>query len=131
MKLLLDTHIWLWAELEPEKLAVRVRAALRDAKNEIWLSPISIWELMLLAEKGRIKLSTSTEAWVDMAWSRAPLHEAPLTRAVATSSRSVRVPHQDPADRFLAATAQVYELTLVTDDANLLRGKGFATLPNR
>jgi PIN domain nuclease of toxin-antitoxin system len=131
MKLLLDTHIWLWAELAPEKLGKRVRAALRDAKNEIWLSPISVWELIVLADKGRIKLQSSAEAWVEMAWSRSPLHEAPLTRAVAVSSRSIRVPHQDPADRFLAATAQVYELTLVTDDANLLRGKGFSILSNR
>ena len=59
------------------------------------------------------------------------MHEAPVNREVAMRSRSVAVPHQDPADRFLAATAQVYDLTLVTDDENLLRGKGYRTLANR
>ena len=59
------------------------------------------------------------------------MHEAPLSREVATRRRSVRVEHEDPADRFLAATADVYELILVTADEHLLRGKGFRTLANR
>jgi PIN domain nuclease of toxin-antitoxin system len=54
-----------------------------------------------------------------------------LNREVAVRSRSVRVEHDDPADRFLAATAQVDELTLVTADERLLRGKGFRTLASR
>ena len=69
--------------------------------------------------------------WLDAAWSSAGLREAPLNREVARRSRTVRVPHQDPADRFLAATAEVHELTLVTDDLNLLKGRGFARLANR
>jgi hypothetical protein len=56
------------------------------------------------------------------------MHEAALTRDVALRSRRVRIEHEDPADRFLAATAEVYELTLVTADERLLRGKGFRTL---
>jgi PIN domain nuclease of toxin-antitoxin system len=59
------------------------------------------------------------------------MHEAPLNREVAIRSRSVRLDHEDPADRFLAATADVYELILVTADEHLLRGKGFRTLANR
>ena len=59
------------------------------------------------------------------------LHEAPLSREVAVRSRSVHLAHEDPADRFLAATADVYELTLVTADVRLLRGKGFRALANR
>jgi len=49
VKLLLDTHIWLWALLEPEKLARRVRDALGLGENELWLSPISVWEADPLA----------------------------------------------------------------------------------
>ena len=56
MKLLLDTHILLWGQLETERLNRRVAAELENSKNEIWLSPISIWETMILAEKGRIVL---------------------------------------------------------------------------
>ena len=54
MKLLLDTHIWIWSLLEPELLVPGVRAELRSPENELWLSPISIWEAMILLERGRI-----------------------------------------------------------------------------
>jgi PIN domain nuclease of toxin-antitoxin system len=131
VKLLLDTHIWLWAHLEPAKLARRVKTALTSATSELWLSPISIWETLLLAEKGRIVITGDPAAWVEAAWARTPMHEALLNREVATKSRSVRVAHEDPADRFLAASAEVYDLTLVTSDEHLLRGKGYRTLANR
>jgi PIN domain nuclease of toxin-antitoxin system len=85
----------------------------------------------LLADKGRIAISGDPQAWIDAAWAKAPMHEATLNREVAARSRVVKVPHEDPADRFLAATAEVYDLTLVTADARLLRGKGYRTLANR
>jgi len=95
--------------------------------------PISIWEFLLLAERGRVRVrdGTAPPDWVEAALSRAPMHDAPLSREVAVRSRSVRLGHEDPADRFLAATADVYELTLVTADDRVLRGKGFRTLANR
>lgn len=132
MKLLLDTHIWLWSHVEPERLAKRVAAALTGERNQLWLSPISIWEFLLLAEHGRVRVRDGTASgWVEAALARVPLHDAPLSREVAIRSRSVRVDHDDPADRFLAATADVYDLTLVTADERLLGGKGFRTLANR
>lgn len=133
MNLLLDTHIWLWSHTEPERLGKRVAAALADDSNQLWLSPISIWEFLVLAERGRVHVrgGTAPADWVETALSRAPMHDAPLSREVAVRSRSVRLEHEDPADRFLAATADAYELTLVTADERLLRGKGFRTLANR
>ncbi len=131
MKLLLDTHIWIWSHVEPERLSRTVSSALVASENELWLSPISVWEFLLLAERGRLILSGGAQDWIATAWARAPLNEAPLNREVALRSRAVRVPHQDPADRFIAATAEVYDLTLVTGDENLLKGKGYAKLGNR
>ena len=133
MNLLLDTHVWLWSHTEPERLTKRVTAAVTDRANELWLSPISIWEFLLLAQRGRVRLQAGLDPrdWVEAALSRVPMHEATLTREVALRSRFVRVEHEDPADRFLAATAEVYELTLITTDERLLRGKGFRTLANR
>lgn len=52
MKLLLDTHIWLWSLLEPERLGPEVRRAFEGSGNELWLSPISIWETLMLVERG-------------------------------------------------------------------------------
>lgn len=132
MNLLLDTHIWLWSHGEPERLTRRVAEALADEGNQLWLSPISIWEFLLLAARGRVRIRDGTAPdWVEAALSRSPMHDAPLSREVAIRSRSVRLAHEDPADRFLAATADVYELTLITADERLLRGKGFRALANR
>lgn len=131
MKLLLDTHIWIWSLLEPERLGRRVARALASADNELWLSPVSVWELLILVEKKRVSLTTGVERWVDDAFRAAPIREAPLTRAVALASRAVQLPHQDAADRFLAATATVYDLTLVSADQVMLRGRGFRHLANR
>ena len=105
--------------------------ALENEENELWLSPISLWELLILVEKRRISLHTDVEGWIALALKQAPLREAPLTYEVALETRCVRLPHQDPADRFLAATARVFDLTLVTADARLLEMKGLRVLSNR
>jgi len=131
MRLLLDTHIWLWSRLEPARLTRRVSRALEDEANELWLCPLSVWDVLLLAEKGRISLLPTAPEWVAVAMGKVPMREAPLTWEVALATQRVHLPHRDPVDQFLAATARVFDLTLVTADTRLLRGKGFAVLPNR
>ena len=131
MKLLLDTHIWIWSHVQPERLAPSVAKALEAPDTELWLSPISVWELLVLVDRKRVVLEVGPEKWLEDALRAAPVREAPLTTAVAVVSRSIQLPHQDPADRFLAATAAVYDLTLVTADEQLLRGRGFRHLANR
>jgi PIN domain nuclease of toxin-antitoxin system len=59
VKLLLDIHFWLWALLDPDRLSPAVREALAAADNELWLSPISVWEAHLLAERGRVRVATA------------------------------------------------------------------------
>ncbi len=128
MKLLLDTHIWLWGLLEPSRLGPRTLSELRDTANEIWLSPISTWEALLLHAKGKIHLSVNLAEWI--AESTAGIREAPLTHEIALVAQQLPL-HQDPADRFLAATAQVLGLTLVTADERLLGLRNIRTLANR
>lgn len=130
MKLLLDTHIWLWSLLVPDRLGPRVARELTAARNELWLSPISAWEALLLAERGRVRVAGDPVRWVESMVRATPRREAPITHEVAVQSRTVALPHDDPADRFLAATAKVYELTLVTADDRLLHSREFAVLPN-
>ncbi len=130
MKLLLDTHIWLWGLLDPDRLTPTVREALQSGDNELWLSPISVWEAMLLVERGRLQVNTSAADWVEMMVRALPRREAPITHEIAVASRSLALPHQDPADRFLCATARVMQLTLVTADARLLNSAEFAILAN-
>lgn len=121
MKLLLDTHVWLWSILDPPRLSERTRTALASRENELWLSPISYWETLLLAERGRIEMDVDPQAWVRDARDAVPVTEAPLTFEVALTSRTIALPHEDPADRFIAATAKVYDLKLVTLDRLLSR----------
>lgn len=130
MKLLLDTHIWLWGLLEPERLSGPVRAALTSAENEVWLSPISVWEALMLVERGRLAVSIPATEWVDAMVQALPRREAPFTHEIAIASRQLTLAHQDPADRFLAATARVLGLTLVTADARLLDSTEYEVLAN-
>ena len=131
MKLLLDTHIWLWALLEPERLTPAVRTALESADNELWLSPISVWEIMILAEKGRIVLQPDPASWVRTVLNQLAFHEARINHEIALQSRALKLRSQDPADRFLAATAMVYQLTLVTADKTLFACRDISVLRNR
>jgi len=120
MKLLLDTHILLWSLLEPARLAVEVSTELQNTSNELWLSPISTWEIIVLAEKGLIVLDAEPEPWLRDVFKKIPFREAPLNHEVAIRSRMIDLSHEDPADRFLVATAIVYDLKLVTADERMI-----------
>lgn len=119
MKYLLDTHIWLWALLEPSRITEPIAEVLQSPDNELYLSPISIWETLILAEKGRIELLPTSEIWIVEALGKSAIQEAALTRSIALKSRQIDLPHQDPADRFIAATAWEYGFILLTADSNL------------
>ena len=129
MKLLLDTHIWLWSLREPHRLSRQVARELDNPENELWLSPVSMWEALLLYAKGRIEIPGSLNEWV--ALSTQNLQEAPITHEIVLAAHHLPISHPDPADRFLAATAQVLGLTLVTADARLLGLGEIKTLANR
>ena len=131
MRLLLDTHIWLWSVLEPERIARRVERALADPTNELWLSPISVGELIVLLRKGRLALPKDLSSWVMQTMTDLDLSEAPLTVEVALAVSSLNFPHGDPADHFIAATAKLLDLTLVTADAYLIGLPGIRVLANR
>ena len=129
MKLLLDTHVILWSAAEPERFPQNIAVELENESNELWFSPISVWEILLLAEKQRVILETEHKMSIRKIFQNLPLREAVINQEVAIQSRYVDLPHQDPADRFLAATAMVYDLTLVTADKRLTGAKGFSVLP--
>ena len=131
MNLLLDTHIWIWTRAEPWKISSEVKAILADSENELWLSPISIWELLVLTEKKRVALDRGLHEWVEDSKRELFLREAPVSWEIAEALTSTLLRHRDPADRFLVATAKVYELTLVTADEQLMNLPGVRILQNR
>jgi PIN domain nuclease of toxin-antitoxin system len=131
MKLLLDTHIWIWSVLEPTRLAKRIARAIDNAENQLWLSPISVWELLMLTQKGRVQLNEDAVSWARRTIEVLQLHEAPLTFEVALETSTLSLAHSDPSDRLIAASAKVFDLTLVTADEKLIAAPGIKTLPNR
>jgi PIN domain nuclease of toxin-antitoxin system len=128
LNLLLDTHIWIWSKLEPKRLGRQVRAELSNPTNELWLSPVSVWETLVLMQKRKI-LVEKPFVWVKRAAEQ--LREAPLTHEIVSTGLALPLPHADPADRFLAATAKVLDLTLVTADHRLLGLGDIMSLANR
>ncbi len=128
MKLLLETHIWLWYTLGDSQLSENLRSAIAADTTELWLSPISVWEVLLLTEKGRISLQLDAATWIDQSLKALSIREAALNHQIAILSRQVNLSHQDPADRFIAATALHYQLQLATVDARLTNVDWLQTL---
>lgn len=131
MRLLLDTHIWIWSALDRGRLSARLTAALENPRNELWLSPISLWEILTLCQKSKLTLHPNPQAWIANTLDAIPMREAPITYQVAQETARVQLPHRDPADRFLVATARVFDLTLVTADEQLLKSRQSQVLANR
>ena len=128
MKFLLDTHVWYWLLSGTGRWTSRSRAALESPDNELWLSPISAWEVMRLGDSGRLRLNPDPVTWVRASLTALPLREAALSHEVALASRRIALSHEDPADRFLAATAKIFDLSLVTADERLLACREIRTL---
>ena len=127
LKLLLDTHIWLWSLIDTRRLRGKTARLLANMQHEIWLSPVSTVEALSIHLAGRVQLSGDVTDWfVD---AMRGTKEAPLTQEVALATR--QFPRDcDPFDRVLAATALVFDLTLVTADHRLLELKNIRTLAN-
>jgi PIN domain nuclease of toxin-antitoxin system len=130
-KLLLDTHIWIWSLTSDRKLGARASREIASERNEVWLSPVSVWEALLLADRGRLRFPQEPLRFLEAALETLGYREAPLTHTVAFESRRLGLSTEDPADRFLAATAKVYGLTLVTADERLLALREIDVLSNR
>jgi PIN domain nuclease of toxin-antitoxin system len=127
MNFLLDTHVWIWSITVPAQLNTTTQIALIQPQHRLFLSPMSVWETLLLIEKQRLPTNLAPEVWLDLALQALTVHEVPLTYGIARRSRQLALPHQDPVDRFLAATAVEYGFTLITADQHLLNSPEVTT----
>jgi PIN domain nuclease of toxin-antitoxin system len=127
MKILLDTHVWIWALTSPARLPPVLEAALRDPDNELLLSVVSVWETLVLARKGRLQLGEKPSVWVREALAASGLRTVPLSLEMALLSEQLPdFPTGDPGDRFLVAVARVEGARLATADGHLL---GYSEAP--
>lgn len=122
MRLLLDTHVAIWWLSGDPRLSVATRAAIETA-DEVNLSVVSLWEIMVKQDKGRLDLPLG---FVDAL--REDFDDLPLTVAHVIAARDLRTVHRDPFDRMLVGQAWTEGLTIVTADG-LLAGSGVPVLP--
>lgn len=119
--LLLDTHVWWWALNEPDHLSPIASEQIEKApRGSLRVAAISVWELALLAHKGRIVFEIEPRTWFEKAFRRASIEVVPLSPQIALEA--YRLPdkfHDDPADRLIVATARVLRASLVTKDPQI------------
>ena len=115
MKLLLDTHIWLWWINAEDHLPSSHRQQIAQAEV-ISISVISAWELVMLHKRGRIQLPDPMEIWFNQALQGSGISCLPCSITVATRAATLPAHHRDPADRFIIATALEYGYHLMSFD---------------
>lgn len=117
MKLLLDLHIFLWLVREPQRLPPAVVAALSDVNNQRYLSIVSVWELQIKANTGKIALPSAVQQFVTEQRVLNDIRAVPILEQHIWRLAELPLHHRDPFDRILIAQAIDENFTLVTVDA--------------
>ena len=123
---LLDTHVWIWWICGDSRLTAREREVLDNLSpsERPVLAEISLWEVAMLVERGRLELDMDLERWLAVASAPATVELARLTPAVAAEvSRLPEKFHRDPADRVIVATARVRKLRIFTRDRKIISAR--------
>lgn len=119
--IVLDTHVWIWwVHADPSLPSAYFPILSAAGANNIGVSAISLWEVAILAARGRVTLSSPIEQWFDDALAKSGVELLPLTPAIA--AESCRLPgsfHRDPADQIIVATARTLDVPLMTADGRI------------
>jgi len=121
VKLLLDTHIFLWAISEPERLSPRVQEIIKDARNEVLLSIASAWEIVVKSSRGKLDVPRPAMAFVQRQLGRHRVALLPLRLSHLSALERLPWHHRDPFDRMLLAQCSEEGASLVTVDTQLGR----------
>ena len=121
MKVLIDTHTFLWWCMDDEQLSSHAREIIADGRNEIYLSAASAWEIAIKAAKGRLTLPEKPAAYVSSRISQHRFLSLPIQMSHALHVYNLPLHHADPFDRLLIAQSQLETLPLVTKDENIQR----------
>ena len=119
MKALLDTHAFLWAVAQPEKLSAKARQAIRNGDNELFLSPASVWEIATKSRIGKLPNADKILEELPAIVLKLRASDLPITRLHAQRAGGYTSAHADPFDRMLAAQADIEGLTLISKDRAL------------
>jgi PIN domain nuclease of toxin-antitoxin system len=119
VKLLLDTHVWLWMVSQPDRLSAHVAQLLSDADVQLHLSSASSWEMAIKYQLGKLPLPEAPVHFIPPRLVRDNVRPLPIDHSHALALADLPPHHRDPFDRILVAQAQVENLTLVTADKAL------------
>ena len=120
--IVIDTHVFLWHALDDPRLDPRAKELMDGDRSQVLLPSVCIWEAALLAQRGRIRLLTDDPGAELRNYARiSGFSESALTHEIALLSRTLDFEHEDPADRFIAATAFSTGSSLATSDQRLRR----------
>lgn len=112
MRAVLDTHVLVWALIEPRRLAETTRALLRDRNNQVVVSAASVWEVEIKRAVGRLDMPPGLVSHI----TEAGFETMDITARHAVEAAGLPLHHSDPFDRMLVAQARLEGLTLVTSD---------------
>jgi PIN domain nuclease of toxin-antitoxin system len=114
MKLLLDTHCWLWWFAQPERLSEEAIAHIVDESNELWFSVASIWEMGINVTLGKLPLPEPIDHYISSRMVLLGTKSLEVTASHALQATALPLHHQDPFDRMLIAQAQLQDMVLVS-----------------
>jgi PIN domain nuclease of toxin-antitoxin system len=117
MNLLLDTHVLLWWLDNPELIAEQAREAIRDPQNVVYVSSVSVWEIVIKKSIGKLDAPDNLNEVIE----QCRFLPLPITFEHALAVRQLPMLHHDPVDRLLIAQCKVEKLVLVTRDAEISR----------
>lgn len=120
MRLLLDTHVWLWWNTEPERLALHVRRSIEKRSNEVFLSAASVWEMAIKRQLGKLTLPEPVATYVVRRLASDDVMALPVSIDHAAGAETLALLHRDPFDRLLIVQARHEGLRLLTADDQLL-----------
>jgi len=120
VKLLLDTHVWLWWNTEPERLAANARRQIGDVRNEVFLSAASVWEMAVKRRLGKLPLPESVGSYVARRLAADDVRPLPVGVDHAAAVETLEFLHRDPFDRLLIVQARHEGLRLLTIDDQVL-----------
>ena len=116
MRLLLDTHTFLWAVAEPRKMSARAASALRNGSNELYLSAASVWEMAIKRSLGKLETDVPLGDLIEQGREKIQLRVLDVIAAHGVSVEDLPFHHKDPFDRLLIAQALWEEMTIVGAD---------------
>jgi len=100
LKLLLDTHVWLWWNTEPERLTTFARRQIGEARNEVFLSAASVWEMAIKRRLGKLSLAESVASYVARRLAADDIRSLPVNVDHAAAVETLELLHRDPLTEF-------------------------------